>query len=89
MDLTDALIQALSPVIETAVRKVLQEQQNWHVAPLLITPADAAKRLSIGRTMVYRLMDSKELESLYIGSARRIYYPSLVAYIERSLKDGQ
>lgn len=39
---------------------------------LLIDPREAAKRLSLGRTTVYELLQRGELESISVGRARRI-----------------
>ena len=50
---------------------------------LLLTPADVAVRLSIGRTVVYELMANGELESLKIGRSRRILSSAVEAYVER------
>lgn len=52
-------------------------------SPLLYTPEDAAQRLSVGRSTLYELMRSGELESIHIGRARRIPESSLVEYVER------
>ena len=38
----------------------------------LLTTEETARRLSIGRTLVYRLMASGDLESVRIGRLRRI-----------------
>jgi excisionase family DNA binding protein len=40
--------------------------------PLLLTPEQAARRLSVGRTTVYTLMASGELLSVNIGRCRRV-----------------
>ncbi len=50
---------------------------------LLFTPLQAAKTLCIGRSKVYELMQSGELESIHIGSCRRIPADALTALIER------
>jgi excisionase family DNA binding protein len=39
---------------------------------LLLTVEEAAKRLRLGRTLVYRLISSGELESVTVGRLRRI-----------------
>lgn len=39
---------------------------------LLLTPEEAAELLGIGRTKVYELILSRALESVKIGTARRI-----------------
>lgn len=39
---------------------------------ILITPEEAAEALSFGRTTIYELIGSGELQSVKIGRARRI-----------------
>jgi excisionase family DNA binding protein len=56
---------------------------------LLLTPADVAVRLSIGRTVVYELMANGELESLKIGRSRRILSSAVEAYVERLRERAQ
>jgi excisionase family DNA binding protein len=50
---------------------------------LLFTPLQAANALCIGRSKVYELMQSGELESIHIGSCRRVPADALTALIER------
>ncbi|MBL7498161.1 helix-turn-helix domain-containing protein [Frankia sp. CNm7] len=50
---------------------------------LLLTPAEAAELLGLGRSTVYELLAVGDLESVLIGRARRIPHAALVAYIER------
>ena len=52
-------------------------------APLLLTPAEAARRLSLARSTLYELLLRREIESITIGRARRIPMSALVAYIDR------
>lgn len=49
---------------------------------LLLTPIDAAIRLSIGRTAIYELIATGELESFKIGRSRRIPTAAVEAYVE-------
>lgn len=51
--------------------------------PLLKTPEGAAELLEVGRTKVYELMSSGELESVKIGRARRIPTAALADYVAR------
>lgn len=39
---------------------------------LLLTPAEAAKVLGIGRSKTYQLLQCGQLQSVHIGSCRRI-----------------
>lgn len=50
---------------------------------LLLTPECAAKQLSCGRTKIYELLRSGELESVKVGRLRRIPAESLAAYVAR------
>jgi excisionase family DNA binding protein len=47
----------------------------------LYSPRDAAVFLGIGRTTLYSLLKQGHLESIYIGSARRIPLTSLREFI--------
>jgi excisionase family DNA binding protein len=56
-------------------------------ADLLLTVEDAARRLCIGRTLVYQLISSGELESVKVGRLRRVpaeCLPEYVATLRRS-----
>lgn len=53
------------------------------MSKLLLTPAEAADLLGLGRSTIYELMAAGDLESLCIGRARRIPHDALAAYIER------
>ena len=48
--------------------------------PILVTPEEAAKALRLGRSKVYELMASGELESVRIGRSRRIRWGALEAF---------
>ncbi|MFH8748333.1 helix-turn-helix domain-containing protein [Streptomyces rimosus] len=50
---------------------------------VLLTVEEAARRLSIGRTTCYALIRSGELESIPIGSLRRVPADALAAYLAR------
>jgi excisionase family DNA binding protein len=54
------------------------------VAPLtlLLTPEEAAKALSVGRSKVYELMRTGALRSVKIGGSRRISASALAEFIE-------
>ncbi|WP_249999987.1 helix-turn-helix domain-containing protein [Actinoplanes sp. M2I2] len=52
-------------------------------APLVLTIEQAAKRLGIGRTLMYALITSGEIESVAIGRLRRIPAECLTEYINR------
>jgi excisionase family DNA binding protein len=48
---------------------------------LLLTVEEAARRLRIGRTLVYQLISSGELESVKVGRLRRVPAECLPAYV--------
>jgi excisionase family DNA binding protein len=48
---------------------------------LLLSPAEAAAHLSIGRSKVYELMRLGQLRSVKIGTSRRIQQTVLVDFI--------
>lgn len=48
---------------------------------LLLTVEEAAKRLRLGRTLVYRLIASGELESVTVGRLRRVPAECLTEYV--------
>jgi excisionase family DNA binding protein len=48
---------------------------------LLLTVEEAARRLRLGRTLVYRLISSGELESVKVGRLRRVPAECLPAYV--------
>lgn len=51
--------------------------------PVLLTVEEAAKQLRIGRSMVYALMQSGDLESIHIGRLRRIPADALPKFLAR------
>jgi len=53
------------------------------VHALLVTPVEAARRLSVGRTTIYALMASGELSSVTIGRCRRVPVTSLQSFVAR------
>jgi excisionase family DNA binding protein len=57
--------------------------QHPNATPLVLTVEQAAKRLGIGRTLMYALVGSGEVESVEIGRLRRIPVECLTDYINR------
>ena len=53
------------------------------VTPLVLTIEQAAQRLGIGRTLMYALVSSGEIESVTIGRLRRIPAQCLTEYVNR------
>ena len=55
---------------------------------LLVTPEEAARRLSVGRTTIYELMASGELQSVNIVRCRRVPVSSLSLFVNRLIGDA-
>jgi excisionase family DNA binding protein len=53
------------------------------VEKLLLRPDEAADVLGIGRSKLYELMATGEVESVFIGSCRRVPMEVLHAYVRR------
>jgi excisionase family DNA binding protein len=62
-----------------ADRKTLEDSL---MPPLLLTPFQAASLLGISRSKLYALMNVGQIESVTIGTSRRIPYQDLVRYVE-------
>jgi len=54
---------------------------------LLLRVEEAADRLGIGRSLMYRLVLSGEVESVPVGRLRRIPCEALTEYIDRLRRD--
>jgi excisionase family DNA binding protein len=50
---------------------------------LLLTPTEAASALGIGRSKVYELMQTGQLQSVHIGACRRVPRDALTAFLEQ------
>jgi excisionase family DNA binding protein len=48
----------------------------------LLTPTEAARRLSLGRTRLYQLIGSGEIASVRVGKLRRIPAKAVRAYVD-------
>lgn len=53
------------------------------LSPLLLSPERVSERLDMGRTKVYELMATGQLESVKIGRSRRIPADAVDAFIGR------
>ncbi len=51
--------------------------------PLVLTIEQAARRLGIGRTLMYALVTSGEIESVTIGRLRRVPAECVTEYVNR------
>lgn len=50
---------------------------------LLLSVVEAAHRLGIGRTLMYELLGSGQIESVHVGRLRRVPADSLAKFVER------
>lgn len=50
---------------------------------VLLTPIEAATALGIGRSKVYELMQSGQLESVHIGACRRVPADAIHSFLLR------
>jgi excisionase family DNA binding protein len=53
-----------------------------NLTPMLLTPTEAGRVLSVGRTTVYHLMSTGQLESVSIGRSRRITLEAIRRYVD-------
>jgi len=50
---------------------------------LLLSVVEAAERLGIGRTLMYELLTSGQIESLHVGRLHKVPADALEAFIAR------
>ena len=50
---------------------------------LLLTVPESARRLGIGRSLLYELLATGEVESIHVGRLRRIPADALADYVDR------
>ena len=62
---------------------IAESPEDPGMHPLLLTPVDAARQLGISRSKLYTLIKGGQIDSVRIGTARRIPYIELVDYVER------
>jgi excisionase family DNA binding protein len=51
--------------------------------PLLLRPTAAARLLDISRSKLYELINAGQINSVTVGSSRRIVYDDLLSYVQR------
>jgi len=54
-----------------------------HDDRLLLTVVDAARRLGIGRSLMYELLDAGQIESIHVGRLRKVPVEALTEYVQR------
>ena len=55
--------------------------------PILVSVADAAQMLSIGRTAAWELVRKRKIMSVKIGRTRRVPIAAIQEYVQRLLDD--
>lgn len=50
---------------------------------LLLTVVEAARRIGVGRSLMYQLLSSGEVESVHIGRLHKVPAAALGAFVER------
>jgi excisionase family DNA binding protein len=55
---------------------------------LLLTPEEASAALGICRSKLYELLRAGVIESVHIGTSRRIPVTAMVEYVERLRRDA-
>lgn len=99
----DAL-QGISPDMSGALRTLVEEIARQCLAAItphtcgctptpqsseqLLPIADVGQRLACGRSTVYELLNNGELESVKVGSSRRVIATSVQRFIERQREAG-
>src|SRR5262249_28857035 len=74
----------LNPPPERAVRWKVVMNMSEQIEPAALRPGEVAKRLSVGRTKVYDLMNTGELPFVQLGPrCRRIPVDALTAWLAR------
>jgi excisionase family DNA binding protein len=56
---------------------------NGEFAPVLLTVSEAGQALAVGRTTVYELIRSGQLEVIRIGRSTRIPVDAIAAFVDR------
>jgi excisionase family DNA binding protein len=57
--------------------------------PILVTVAETATMLSIGRTAAWELVRTHKIRSVKIGRTRRVPITAIQEYVERLLDDEE
>ena len=59
-----------------------QQNGTQAVGPVLLTPEEAADALRLGRSMIYDLMRTGDLESVKVGKCRRVPVDALSRFVD-------
>jgi excisionase family DNA binding protein len=61
----------------------MEQPSLFDPTPILLTIPEAARLLSIGRTLAYELIAAGELEVVHINRAARVPLDAVHAFVER------
>lgn len=53
---------------------------------LLLSVVEAARRLDIGRTLMYELLGSGQIESVHVGRLHKVPASALVTFVDQRIK---
>jgi len=81
--MTTTISSHLPPLFGMPEESPLNSEDSSPDPVLLLTPEEAARRLSIGRTTIYALMASGDLPSVTIGRCRRVPVSALRSFVVR------
>jgi excisionase family DNA binding protein len=68
---------------EQVIQVTLEQEER-----LLLSVVEAAQRLGIGRTLMYELLGSGEIESVHVGRLHKIPAEALGAFIDGRRKQS-
>jgi excisionase family DNA binding protein len=79
------IASVVARLVELMSNQPLAEVPETRQMPerVLLTVEEVAERLGIGRTTVFRLVKTGEIESVQIGKLRRIHIEAVNAYAAR------
>lgn len=66
----------------------ISQIELFETYPDVMTVQQVRQALGIGRTAVYRLLESHEIECFMIGNAYKIPKTCLIEFVQRSSKGG-
>jgi excisionase family DNA binding protein len=91
IELAHALIRAMpeqpQPILKNGEART-EITEAFPNGRLLVTMAEAAEMLSIGRTAFYRLVMEGQIRTIRIGRSRRVPMSVLQEYIDRLSKES-
>ena len=59
------------------------DRSEEYMEKLLVSPEEAAEMLGVGRSRVYDLMRTRQLQSVRIGKSRRVPLTAVHAFVAR------